>query len=185
MVTKPETTETNIFLKKIELYNVGKKGDATQGQNGTTISWEVKDTPTNYTPQNIETQSTGEEAVVPAFTPYSENSSFLAFNSGQGAHVGENGGHSLILLPQSLNNVYLYVEYYVGGTGESNLRKKVISLKDLKGFTDDNQENTIAAWEPGKKYIYVLKYSAGGRDMIYFNPMTEAWVDIDVTIALD
>lgn len=104
---------------------------------------------------------------------------------------------SLRLIPQSLDNAYIEVEYWLGRVkGTNSDGSKVIEWDDtpkkpapipLKGRSGEKNTGgttsteTVNAWNSGYRYTYLLKYGTSGsaKDLIYFAPQTELWTDID------
>lgn len=83
------------------------------------------------------------------------------------------GGHSLLMVPQSLshpgsgNEVSLRLIYSVKGGDVEIETTKTVSLDALGG---------VSAWEPGKKYIYTVTL---GMDKIILDPYVTVWTDKD------
>ena len=91
---------------------------------------------------------------------------------------GENEqSHQLILMPQELGDE---AEIYVGYTVNGNFHSKVAKIKgllDVKGVA-------VNKWDMGVRYTYRLVYSSStaAKDVIYFAPGAEAWVEHDVIV---
>lgn len=164
VVIKPAAVTADVELKKIVIKNVFPQGSAAMNSSGV-LEW----TPTTGVPADD-------------YAPFDKTnpSEYLQFTPG-GSHIGNNGGYPLLLMPQSLANVKLDVYYTVDGKDKEATN---LTLSGLDGYDDGNVMNKVTAWEPGKKYIYVLKYAGSARDVIYFGPSTINWVDIDVEIPL-
>ena len=102
-----------------------------------------------------------------------------------------NNVHQLLLMPQTIgsedietnNVIYLQVDYKVDGQPKT---KYVIlnNRKSLNSAEGMNDAETIAVWEMGYRYTYRITYDAGSaqKDMIYFAPSTEAFVDEKVVV---
>lgn len=77
----------------------------------------------------------------------------------------------LILLPQSLNSETPVIEIvYTYGTEASGEIQHTVEYK--LNQTDDKE------WKPNKRYTYNIIF---GLNKIYFEPIVEAWEDVEVT----
>lgn len=159
-VKKPTALNANeIVLTGITLRTVKNKG-----------GFAVND-PTNANPI---TWTLGNET-----HDYSVFTGTLEFPSDMAAHVGDNGGYPLLVLPQETDVVELYVTYTVDGEE----RECTVDLHAEKG-QHGQQQITVSEWLPGYRYVYNLMYSATARDFIYFNPTTTPWENVDINIDL-
>ena len=166
-VKKPESLATHsIVLKKLKLLDVKNEG-----------GFEVND-PSEFSindpsKQNVTWTLKNNKVDYPVFD------GSLEFPYDKAAHVGENGGYPLLVLPQSTENIVLYVEYTV----DSQDKSCYVDMKSATGQSGQSVVN-ITNWFPGYRYVYNLMYSAAANDFIYFNPTTVPWTNVDVNIDL-
>ena len=85
--------------------------------------------------------------------------------------------NQLILMPQELGDE---AEIYVGYTVNGSVHSKVAKIKGLL----DVKDTPVNTWNMGTRYTYRLVYSSStaAKDVIYFAPGTEAWVEHDVIV---
>ena len=110
-----------------------------------------------------------------AITPYAEN--ILHKDS-------DVTSDNFILLPQSLANAKLTINYSLLNPGDNSTwilqDAKVINLNTAVNSAD---HSTIATWELGKKYTYNLVFDV---DIIQLAPSIKAdWIGVDATLNTD
>ena len=79
-----------------------------------------------------------------------------------------NNNTNLILLPQRLTNVKLYVEYTIYNNNTNAVVEQTAELPIT-------QYGTVAQWFRGNRYIYNITI---GLDKIYFDPTVKPWENV-------
>lgn len=108
------------------------------------------------------------------YTIVTSGTQVVTYNSGTAQPL--TGDPDIILLPQALahtsKDVTVTVNYTVAQNGGTALpQTATIVLKNLK----DTSDNTVAAWELGKRYTYTIVFAL---DEIYFDPAVTNWTDV-------
>lgn len=84
------------------------------------------------------------------------------------------GSNALMLIPQSINDIKLYVKYTLKGDSELVHEFDL----DITGTYQDNNNaivQNVVTWECGKRYIYNIVI---GLDKIHFAPSVTPWEDM-------
>lgn len=171
IVRKSDGVDVPVRLKSIKLNGVKNKGDFSFDSVKDKYVWN----PTTDATETIYAAYDKPEAT-------SDNTTGLLFDTSL-KHVGEHEGYSLLLMPQDLSGVTLQVEYFVNNS--YNITDPEISLYNLDGSAVGQPSIKIPAWEPGKKYVYILNYSTLKNDLIFFAPSVEKWSDVNISIDLN
>lgn len=180
---KDADVSTPIFLRSVVLKNVKTQGtfneNLDEATNLASPTWTGQSSSVNYEAYNAGT--TGG----------------IEFPSSMPQHIHElsddvtgDTSNSLLVIPQSLptdgvNNVVVEVIYKIGTEADnpSNVKTVTVSVGNRTGkdIADNNNDIIVNSWLPGKKYTYVLHYSAHSeaKDKIYFAPEVSAWERID------
>lgn len=188
-VKKERGLQTDIILRKITLKNVRTTGKFNENVNETTkISnpeWTINsDVETHdYVVYDIKEVETTEAVHFPDLTP--EHIHELSKS------ITNDYSTSLLLLPQDLTvedtPIIAEVIYQIGEIEDengNNIKTVTVELGGRKGqdIANENAEIEVNKWLPGKKYTYVLNYSAysQAKDQIYFAPEVSPWERIDL-----
>lgn len=155
-----------IKLKKITILNAYNKGTFTQGMS-------------NAITENA-----------PAWTPSSEEVSYVLFNENSGVALNQTGLSSssetnpisnAILLPQTFahtsNTVSIKVDYSIK-QGDAYFDQTQTFKLDTTTVNDNNGDSVNQSeWEMGKRYTYNFIFSL---EEIYFAPQVAEWTDVTV-----
>ena len=181
---KDADVSTPIYLRSVVLKNVKTQGTFNENLNETTNlaspAWTGQSSSVNYEAYNAGT--TGG----------------IEFPSSMPQHIHElsalvdgDTSTSLLVIPQSLptdqgvDNIVVDVTYKIGTETDNanNVKTVTVSVgnKTGKDIADNNNDIIVNSWLPGKKYTYVLHYSAHSeaKDKIYFAPEVSAWERVD------
>lgn len=165
---KSELSDETVELNKIEVRNVKNAGSFAEN---------IVENASDYTEYtvggNVNPEWT-EESTVDTYIPFTGTVTFplsatyvsAAVNSELNVDNTDDASHSLLLLPQELDDAAeIYVEYTIGDTKQS----KTVQLN-----TYDVKE-----WLIGYKYTYrlVVSKETVDKDRIYFSPSTDEWLD--------
>lgn len=181
---KEADVSTSIYLRKVVLKNV-----MTQGTFNETLNEATNQASPTWTGQTGSTEYTVYDA---------GTTGGIEFPSSIPQHIHElsalvtgDTSTSLLVIPQSLptnqdeNNMVVNVTYKIGTEDDDPNNVKTISVlvgnRTGKDIANNNNDVTVDSWLPGKKYTYVLHYSAHSeaKDKIYFAPEVSAWERVD------
>ncbi|MBQ7018623.1 MAG: fimbrillin family protein [Bacteroidales bacterium] len=84
------------------------------------------------------------------------------------------GSNALMLIPQSIENIKLYVKYTLKGNSELVHEVELPITGSYENESETIVQNVIA-WDCGKRYIYNIVI---GLDKIHFAPSVTAWEDM-------
>ncbi len=161
-------TGTTIKVKQIEILNAYNKGTFAQnlGDNATNVyssdpAW------------TVDTAAGNEVATYTAFTgTYTTTTTLTAPGTTTNA---------MLLLPQPLSHsvtsktVQVKVTYSITSTGGAEIaQESTVSIASVK----DSADNSITAWEIGKRYTYNIVISL---DKIYFDPAVVDYTDVTMS----
>jgi len=177
-------TDAVVVLNEVRVGGVKYKGKFTENlTEGTTEytaapKWDVDEEALNSNVNLKENPTVGYLGFKGAITFTREARYVAAIAASDTDEDGENEeSHQLILMPQELGDE---AEIYVGYTVNGSFHSKVAQIKgllDVKGVA-------VNKWDMGVRYTYRLVYSSStaAKDVIYFAPSTEAWVEHDVIV---
>ena len=180
---KDANVETPIYLLNVVMKNVKNKGTFNETLNETTNVaspvWSDQSGDIDYTIYNV---GTAKGIPFPGLIPQHIHE--------LSESVTGDTSNSLLVIPQSLpvtdgdndNDIVIEVKYQIGeerAADNSNVKTVSVTVGNRTGIDIANNNNTITvnSWLPGKKYTYVLHYSAHSEanDRIYFAPEVSAW----------
>ncbi|MBR5540785.1 MAG: fimbrillin family protein [Bacteroides sp.] len=172
-----------IYLKSVRVYGVKYKGTFTENViDGATYiannpGWDVDEAKIEEANAYVAFSTTGDGLKFPLQARYL--SDMIAAGDG-------NTVHQLLLMPQELMNDAVVEIGYTIGAGTS-LQKATVKLNTAVLKQDNSEEltnTTITEWLIGTRYTYRLYYSneAAVKDMIYFSPSSDGWVDAGVAV---
>ena len=179
-------TNAELVLKEISLWGPKYKGNFNENYDESKGATLYKD---NVDPKWIVDSDSVRHA-----SPYIAFQGNLAFpynpNYISELVVGTVGNtvHQLLLIPQEIgtaevNKIYLRVKYTVDGQAKTK-HVQLNNRMSLESEEGANDAELVNEWKMGYRYTYRITYDAGSaqKDMIYFAPSTEAFVDEKVVV---
>lgn len=178
-VVSDEAAATYFTVKKIVVNDVNTKGSLSAVMAGTNKSktWELS-TSTEEDNPNVKAYDVFNGEVVATTTSGVDS-------EGKAVYI-ENVTGGTLVIPQPTTTVTITFDQKAEG---GDLKDQVITLpltvtKEI--MKDDEAVAVPAEWEPGKHYIYTIKFAWEEDDQILINPSVKDWVDVpaDVVDAL-
>lgn len=183
-VVSDEDAEGIFTIKKIVVDDVNTKGSLTAVMTGTAKSktWELSASTEEKNPYvkpydvYVYNNEDEDEDIVVATTTSD------ADEDGNPVYI-ENVAGGTVVIPQPTTSVTITFDQKA--EGDAVLEDQVITLpltvtKEI--MKDDEAVAVPADWEPGKHYIYTLKFAYEEDDQILINPSVEDWTDVPAEV---
>lgn len=172
-VVSDEAAENDFTVKKIVVNDVNTKGSLSAVMAGTNKSktWELS------------TSTEEDNPYVKAYDVF--NGRVMATTTsdvdseGKPAYIENKTGGTLVI-PQPTTSVTITFDQQA--EGEAVLEDQVITLP-LTVYKDVMHGDEVRAdWEPGKHYIYTIKFAWEDDDQILINPSVKDWVPVSADV---
>ena len=177
-VVSDEDAEGIFTIKSIVVNDVNTKGSLTAVMTGTAKSktWELS-------------AITEEQEVNPYVMPYEvyNNEVGVVATTTSGANYIEDVTGGTVVIPQPTTTVTITFDQKAEGSAVLQNQVITLPLKVSEEVTSGTADEVApSSWEPGKHYIYTIKFAWEDEDQILINPSVKDWdvVSADVVDAL-